>query len=103
RRESGWDCRMLGEQRFLGPGLDGGPRSRRDLADRLRVLEVRVDGGDDDPRLDGDEIDADQRHAHPGIDDDSLVQYSIEHVDEAGPAGGPFNWHRSPPGLPSRR
>ena len=69
------------------------PRHRRHLADRLRVLQVRVDRGDDDARLDGDQVDADQRDADPGIDDDALVQDAVENVDETCPACRSFNCH----------
>src|SRR4051794_31400497 len=51
-------------------------------ADRLRVFEVGVDGRDDDARLDSHQVDPDQGDSHPGIDDDSLVEHTIEDVDE---------------------
>jgi hypothetical protein len=50
--------------------------------DRLGVLEVGVDRGHDDARLDRQEVDADERDANPGIDDDAFVQHSIENIDE---------------------
>src|SRR5690348_15222566 len=45
-------------------------RTRHRLRDThgLGVFEVGIDGGDDDARLDRDQVDADQRHAHPRID-----------------------------------
>src|SRR3954467_6440651 len=60
------------------------PRTRdrcRD-ADGLGVLEVRVDRSHDDSCFDGHEVDADQRHTDPRVDDDTLVEYAIEYVDE---------------------
>src|SRR5439155_9092281 len=51
-------------------------------------------GGHDHGRFDGDQIDADQRHAEPGIDDDAFVQDAVENVDETCAAGGPFNGHQ---------
>ena len=86
---------VLLEERFLTAALDGRSRRRDDLTDRLRVLQVGVDGRHHDARFDGDQIDADERDTDPGVDDDTLVQHSIEHVDEACAAGGPFNGHRS--------
>ena len=68
-------------------------RDRRDRTDRLGVLEVRVDRGDDDARLDGDEVDADEGHAHPRVDDDPLVENAIENVDEARSTRCAFNGH----------
>lgn len=45
-------------------------------------LHVYIDRRDNNPRSGGDQIDAHQRDANPGIDDDALVQYSIEDVDK---------------------
>ena len=58
------------------------PRDRRDLPDGFRIFQVRIDGGDDHAGFDGDEVDPDQRDAHPGVDDDALVQDAVENVDE---------------------
>src|SRR5262245_47357851 len=40
-------------------------RDRGDLADSFRVLEIRIDRCDDNPRLDRDEVDTHQRDANP--------------------------------------
>src|SRR5438105_14892056 len=57
-------------------------RYRRRDAHCLRVFQVRVDRRDDDPRFDRHEIDADERDADPRIDDDALVQYTVQNIDE---------------------
>ena len=67
---------------LIASAFDRGLRHGRDLADRFRVLQVGVDRRDDDSRLDRDQIDTNQRDANPGIDHNSLVQHSIEDVDE---------------------
>src|SRR5262249_8191013 len=59
------------------------------------VLQVCVDRRDDDTCFDGDEVDADQRDADPGVDDNSLVEHAVEDVDETGAAGCTFNGHRA--------
>src|SRR5438034_2980008 len=70
---------------FLIPlALDRGLGHRRNLADRFGVLQVRVDRRHHHARFHGDEIDADQRDTHPGVDDDALVEHAIENVDETG-------------------
>src|SRR5262249_6992839 len=61
----------------------------------LGVLQVCVDRRDDDTCFDGDEVDADQRDADPGVDDNSLVEHAVEDVDETGAAGCTFNGHRA--------
>ena len=44
-------------------GLRTGDRS--DLSDGFRVLQIRIDGCDDDASFDGDEVDPDQRDTRP--------------------------------------
>src|SRR3712207_9529419 len=78
-----------------GRARDGGRQ-----ADGLGVLEVGVDGGDDDARLDRDQVDADERDADPRVDDDALVQHAVEHVNQAGSAGCPLNSHWVGSSLP---
>ena len=74
-------------------------RHRRHLADRFRVLQVGVDRGDDDARFDGDQVDADERDADPGVDDDALVEHAVENVDETRAACGAFNCHAAAPAV----
>ena len=93
---------VLGDDVLMRRQLRLRPRDRRDLADRFGVLQVGVDRRDDDARLDGDQVDADQRHAHPGIDDDALVQDAIENVDETCSACCSFNCHSAAPAVASR-
>src|SRR5215475_14071990 len=80
---------------FLIPlALDRGLRNRADRPDGFRVLQICVDRRDHDARLDGDQIDPHQRNADPCVDDDPLVEYSIEDVNETCTARGSFNGHR---------
>src|SRR5207237_5330208 len=62
-------------------------------AESIGVPEIRVDGGDDDPRFDCHEVDADERDPDPGIDDDALVENAVEDVDEARSAWRSFDRH----------
>ena len=67
--------------RLLRGARCGGERRE---PDRFRVAEVRVDGRDDDARFDGEDLDADDRDAHPGVDHDPLLEDHVEHFGEAG-------------------
>src|SRR2546427_13168304 len=64
--------------------------------DTTWTLQWTLHGHYDDGRLDGDEVyaNAAQRRAHPGVDDDSLVQDTIESIEETCAVGCPFNGHR---------
>jgi hypothetical protein len=68
-------------------------RCRCRCSDRVGVLQVGVDRGDDDADFDGDEVDPDKRHTHPCVDDNPLVEDAIKHVDKAGSAGRTLNGH----------
>src|SRR5688500_8225900 len=68
-------------------------RDRRGDADGFGILQVRIDRCDDDPRLDGDQVDPDERDTYPGVDDDTLVADAIEDVDELTAPRWPFNCH----------
>src|SRR5690349_10755907 len=59
-------------------------RPRLDRRQRLGVPEIGRDRRDHDPSFNGQKIDADERYAHPRIDDDPFVEHAIEHVDDAG-------------------
>ncbi len=78
-------------------GCCRGPTARGERNARRRRPKVRGNGRYDDGRLDGDEVyaNAAQRRAHPGVDDDSLIQDTIESIEETCAVGGPFNGHRS--------
>ena len=78
-------------------GCCRGPTARGERNARRRRPKVRGNGRYDDGRLDGDEVyaNAAQRRAHPGVDDDSLIQDTIESIEETCAVGYPFNWHRS--------
>jgi hypothetical protein len=47
------------------------------------MREVGLYRSDDDPSFHLKQIKADQRHSHPRIDDNALVQHPIQHVYEA--------------------
>src|SRR6185503_7707487 len=66
-------------------------RLARRKAKRICVPQVGVDGGDDDARFDRDQVDANERHAHPRVDDDSFVQDAVEYIDEARATWTAFN------------
>jgi len=78
-------------------GCCRGPTARGERNARRRRPKVRGNGHYDDGRLDGDEVyaNAAQRRAHPGVDDDSLIQDTIESIEETCAVGCPFNGHRS--------
>src|SRR5947209_3157294 len=52
-----------------------------------------VNGGDDDARLDRDQVNADQRDANPRVNDDAFIQHAVEHVYQTGSAGCSLNSH----------
>src|SRR5215813_6065717 len=95
--ELGAKGRIFGCELFIRLAFDSRSRGRRRRADRLGILQIRVDRGDDNARFNGDQIDADQGHPDPRVDDDPLVEDPIEHVDQTAAAGGPFNCHRITP------
>src|SRR5437763_1414190 len=45
---------------------------------RIGIFEVGVDRSHDDASFHRDEIDADQRNADPGVDDDTFVEYAVQ-------------------------
>jgi len=47
----------------------------------VSILEVGINGRDDYASLNRNQVNADQRNADPGIDNDSFVEYSIENID----------------------
>src|SRR5437867_10156900 len=87
--------RVLGDHRLARVTVDRGPRRGRERAHRLGILEIGLDRRHDDTGFNGDQIDADERDADPGVDDDAFVQHPVEDVDEACAAACPFDWHRS--------
>src|ERR1700686_2941425 len=50
------------------------------------VLEIGLDGCDDNARLYRHEVDADEGDAHPRVDDDTLVENTIENIDKGATA-----------------
>ena len=92
--ELGSECGVFGKDFLIRLGLHRRPAHGRRRTHRLGVLQVRIDRRHHDARFNGDEVDADQRDAHPRVDDDSLVQHAIEDVNETCAACGSFNGHR---------
>ena len=86
---------VLGQQLLRGAAASsaGRPRDRGHLGDRFRVLDVGVDGGHHDARLDREQVDAHQGDPHPGVDDDALVQDAVQDVDQTGATGSSFDRH----------
>src|SRR5439155_5501686 len=84
--------RDAGEQRSEACGARCRRRCRR-CADDVAELQVSRDRGDNDASLDRDQVDADERDADPGIDDDALVEHPIENLDEAIATSGALNPH----------
>src|SRR5581483_9433132 len=82
---------------FLGHRLQLRTRHDAGKTNGVGVLEVSVDGRDHDARLNRDQIDADEGDAHPGVNDDALVEYPIKDVNKTRTARYPFNSHSGPP------
>ena len=51
----------------------------------LRVQELRQPLND--PRVDGEDLDPDQRHPHVGVDHEALVEDDVDHLGQAAAAG----------------
>src|SRR5262249_34018271 len=68
---------VFGNEFLIPLALDRRLRRGGDLANSLGVFQIRIDRGHDDSRLNRDQVDSDQRHADPGVDDDALVEHSI--------------------------
>src|SRR2546423_3097453 len=68
-------------------------RSGKRHANRFRVLEISLDGRDDDTRFDCHEVDTYEGDSNPCVDDDAFVEYAIENIDKRAAARGTFNCH----------
>src|SRR5215470_4435588 len=95
--ELGAKGRIFGCELFIRLAFDSRSRGRRRCADSLGVLQIRIDRGNDYARFNGDQVDAHEGHPDPGVDDDPLVEDTIEHVNQTAAAGRPFNCHRITP------
>jgi hypothetical protein len=47
----------------------------------FRILEIGLDGRNDDSRFYSRELDTDEGDANPGVDDNTLVENAIENID----------------------
>src|SRR5579864_7424741 len=56
-------------------------RDQARQSDSVRILQIGVDRSHDYAGLHRDEVNADQRNADPGIDDDTFVENPVEHVN----------------------
>src|SRR5581483_7172635 len=88
------ECGVFGNDFLILLGFDRRAARRRRSSHGFRILQVCVDGRHDDPRLNRNQIDADEGNTHPRVDDDALVENAIKDVDETRSAGGSFNGHR---------
>src|SRR5438128_2180910 len=61
-------------------GRGGSDSPQPDLSD---LMLVGLDGGDDDAGFYGDQVDAHDGNAHPGIDHDALVQDTVQDIEDA--------------------
>src|SRR6185437_8465625 len=75
------------------PGQLTRPRAGSRETHCFRVLEICIDGRDDDARFNSHEVNTDQRDTDPGIDDDTLVEHSVEDVDEGTATGRTLDSH----------
>ena len=75
----------------FGHVTHAGAAARRGQTNRLGVLQVRLDAGDDHAGLDRQKLDADQRHLRPNVDHDALVQNAVHHFGQAGRVCGFLN------------
>src|SRR5690348_16439165 len=55
--------------------------------DRLSEAQVSVDTDDNDSRVDRQQLDADERYAHVGVDHEPLVQDHVDYVCQAARPG----------------
>jgi len=60
------------------------------------MLEIGFDGRDDNPCLHRDHFKPGDRHTHPCVNDDPLVQDAVEDVNEGGAARRSFKAHMAP-------
>src|SRR5437868_3551007 len=57
---------------------------RTEFGERFCVVQVGINRCDHDTCFNGNQVDADERYADPCIDDDTLVQHVVKHVNDAG-------------------
>jgi hypothetical protein len=81
-----WCQKFLDFQRFsrsLNAISLEGKQVQEILDDLFCVVEERIDRGDDDSRLDREDLDADERDANPDVDNDALIEDPVEHFCKA--------------------
>ena len=69
-------------------------RNLRNQGDRTCILQVRFDGGCENPCFYCQQVDSHQRNPHPCVNHDPFIEDTVENVDELGPANGAFKSHR---------
>ena len=63
------------------------------VSDCFGIAEIGVDRRDNDTRFNGKQVNANERDAHPGVDDDAFVEDAVEHIDQTGAAGCTLHRH----------
>src|SRR5690348_9460990 len=81
-RRGAWHaaCRLNGQFRFRA-GAKLWSRNQAGKTNGIGVLQIRVDGCHHDACFNRDQVNADEGDAHPGVNNDALVQYSVEDID----------------------
>src|ERR671924_234973 len=77
---------------FFPDVLDRGvlaDRRQVETIHRLREAQIGVHTRHNDPRVDRDEFDADQRHPDERVDDEPLVQQDVEDIGETARSAAP--------------
>src|SRR5581483_2215174 len=69
------------------------PRNQSDQTHGIGIFKVSVNGGDHNPSLHRDQVNADQRNPDPGVNDDAFVQYPVKNIDQARTTRYPFYRH----------
>lgn len=78
-------------------GLASDCRGSRRSAEYATVSKIGGDRGDDNPCFHRHQLDADERKTNPRVDDDPLVQYAIQYLDEVRTGAHSFDRHHHSP------
>ena len=78
---------LIGDRPFVSDQRDLRRRDSGQLGQPGRLGDVGANRGDNDTRLDGEEIDTGEGHAYPGINHDAFIEHVVEDIDYAR-AGG---------------
>lgn len=70
-----------------------GPASAGHDNNSFRVPVIALDRGDDKVGVDSNQVDAGERHPHPCVYHDPLVEDAVEHIDETRATSFPLERH----------